>query len=87
MILIGNQPEQVGITLLRLIAYHVEILQWGMRAEENLGGTAAKDKNRTDRMRIFFFPEHQQGVFKYIEPVFRAYCSQASKTALWLQSI
>lgn len=32
MILVGKQPEQVGITLLRLIAHHVEILQWDMRA-------------------------------------------------------
>lgn len=41
---VSNQPEQVGIMLLRLIAHHVEMLQWGMRAEGSLEGTAAMDK-------------------------------------------
>lgn len=41
---VGNQPEQVGVMLLRLIAHHVEMQQWDMRAEGSLVGAAAKDK-------------------------------------------
>lgn len=41
---VSNQPEQVGIMLLRLIAHHVEMQQWGMRAEGSLEGTAATGK-------------------------------------------
>ena len=41
---VSNQPEQVGIMLLRLIAHHVEMQQWGMRAEGSLERTAATDK-------------------------------------------
>lgn len=41
---VGNQPQQVGVMLLRLIAHHVEMQQWHMRAEGSLEETAAKDK-------------------------------------------
>lgn len=41
---VGNQPEQVRVMLLRLTAHHVEMQQCHMWADGRLEGTAAKDK-------------------------------------------